>query len=447
MRGKRLYTNSFRDLAILSYPTFLSFFLQNLYSLVDIFWISRIGTEAIAAVSLASIVTFVVFTLSQTIGVGTTAYISQFKGRGDWDNIREFSAEALSLSVYGGILFALPVIIFPSYIMFAMGARGEVISLGASYLVPLALFTPLFMLSFAVNAVFRATGDTFTPMVILATSNLLNIILDPIFIFTLKMGIKGAAIATGISYTVAFLYGLYKLVKFLGVNPFKPHEPDLNLGWKILKVGIPSGVQFTIMSLTMFVILRIVATYGAGVVAAVGLVGRLLNFFRIPTMSLAISSSIVCGQYLGMEKWKEAEKTVIKTLIINELIIISLIAIVFPFAREMLTIFTKDPEVLHHGAIVFRFFMAAQLFVAINITISSSFRAAGDTMPPLYVSMGRLLLLAIMAPILGKFFALMGIWESIIISSFISSILSITFFVKRDWKKRAVTRHFAMNSK
>ncbi|HHE04774.1 MAG TPA: hypothetical protein ENL19_01770, partial [candidate division WOR-3 bacterium] len=95
MRGKRLYTNSLRDLFYLSLPTFLSFFLQNLYSLVDIFWISKLGTDAIAAISLASIATFIVFTLSQTIAVGTTAYVSQFKGKKDWDNIREFSTQSL----------------------------------------------------------------------------------------------------------------------------------------------------------------------------------------------------------------------------------------------------------------------------------------------------------------------------------------------------------------
>ncbi|MCD6454023.1 MAG: MATE family efflux transporter [Candidatus Aminicenantes bacterium] len=444
MRGKRLYTNSLRDLFYLSLPTFLSFFLQNLYSLVDIFWISKLGTDAIAAISLASIATFIVFTLSQTIAVGTTAYVSQFKGKKDWDNIREFSTQSLSLAVYGGILLAIPIIVYPKIIMVIMGAKAQVINIGSSYLVPLAFFIPMFMISFAINAVFRATGDTYTPMVILTTSNLLNIILDPIFIFTFKMGVKGAAIATGISYSIAFLYGLYKLIKFLEINPFKPHRPDFSLGWKILKVGIPSGIQFTIMSLTMFVLLRIVASYGSEVVAAVGIVGRLLNFLRIPTMGFAISASIVCGQYLGMENFKEAEKTIIKTIILNEIVIITLLALIFPYGEQILLLFSKDPAVLKPGIEVFRFFMLTQLFVAINITISSSFRAAGDTLPPLYISIVRLILLSIIAPVLGKLFSLRGIWEALVISAFLSSILSLIFFIKRDWKKRAVTIGFKM---
>jgi len=429
---------------MLSTPTFFSFLLQNLYSIVDIFWISRLGTNAIAAVSLASILSFMVFTLSQTIAVGTTAYVSQFKGKGNWKSIRDFSSQSLSLSFYGGVIFTLIALAFPNQLMIIMGGKGEVVSLGSAYIVYVSAFIPFFMLNFAVNAVFRATGDTFTPMVILMGSNILNIILDPIFIFTLKLGVKGAALATGISYTLAFLYGLGKLVKFLEAKTFEPHKPNLKLGWKILKVGIPSGIQFTIMSLTIFIILRIVAGYGSSVIAAVGITGRLMQFVQIPILSLAISSSIVCGQYLGMENGKEAERTVKKTLFINEIIMIGLIIIIFPLAKELMGIFSKETAVVKNGVALLKFFIIARIFVSINITISSSFRASGDTMPPLYVSIGRIIFLSALAPILAHYFGLAGIWASLVVSSFLSSIISITFFLKRDWKARAVTRKFAM---
>ncbi len=438
MRGKRFYSNSFKDLAVLSVPTFISFSLQNLYALVDIFWISRLGVSPVAAVSLASVVNFVVFTVSQTIAVGATAYVSQFKGKKDWGRILEFSSQAISLSLYSGLLLALLVFLFPSPAMGIMGAKGDVRTLGVEYLLALAPFIVFFTLNFGINSLFRATGDTFTPMFILAISNLTNIVLDPIFIFVLKMGVKGAAIATGISYALAFLYGLFKLTRFLGANPFLPHKPDFALAGKILKVGLPSGIQFTLMSLTMIVMLRIVAGFGKGVIAAVGIAGRIMHFVQIPVMSLAISSTIVAGQYLGMGREKEAEKTVIKVLGINMAVMASAVLLLFPVSGGLMGVFSR--EIVSVGARVLRFFLVGQIFVSINVSISSAFRASGDTMPPLYVSLGRIALLLALAPFLARAMGLDGIWYAMVLSAFISSIISVSFFLKRDWKARAVSK-------
>jgi len=438
LRGKRFYSNSFRDLFILSLPTFVSFTLQNLYALVDIFWISRLGTSAIAAVSLASVVNFVIFTVSQTIAVGATAYVSQFKGKRDWEKIRDFSAQAISLSLYSGILLALLVFAFPREAMGLMGARGEVISLGTSYLLALAPFIPFFTLNFGINSLFRATGDTFTPMFILILSNVTNIVLDPLLIFYFKMGVKGAALATGISYALAFAYGLYRLAKLLGTNPFLPHKPDLPLAGKILRVGLPSGIQFTLMSLTMIVLLRIVAGYGKEVVAAVGVAGRIMHFVQIPIMSLAISSTIVAGQFLGMGREREAERTVLKVLLTNVALMGATVLVLFPLAPRLMGFFSR--EIVARGAEVLRFFLLAQIFVAVNVSISSAFRASGDTLPPLYVSMGRVGLLVALAPFLSRFLSLTGIWYAMVISAFLSSVLSLIFFTRRNWKARSVSK-------
>ncbi len=438
MRGKRFYSNSFRDLFVLSLPTFVSFSLQNLYALVDIFWISRLGTSAIAAVSLASVVNFIIFTVSQTIAVGATAYVSQLKGKKNWEGILSFSAQAISLALYSGLLLSILVFLFPAQAMRLMGARGEVINLGRAYLLALAPFIVFFTLNFAINSLFRATGDTFTPMFILIISNLTNIILDPILIFGMKMGVKGAAVATGISYALAFSYGLLKLIRLLGANPFIPHHPDLSLAGKILKVGLPSGIQFTLMSLTMIVLLRIVAGYGKAVVAAVGVAGRIMHFVQIPLMSLAISSTIVAGQYLGMGEEKEAERTVLKILFTNVVLMGIMVLLIFPLAPPLMGFFSK--EITTSGAEVLRFFLLAQVFVAVNVSISSAFRASGDTLPPLYVSMGRVSLLIALAPALSHFFSLRGIWYAMVTSAFLSSLLSLIFFIKRNWKARAVSR-------
>ncbi len=438
MRGKRFYTHSFKDLLILSLPTFVSFSLQNLYALVDIFWISRLGTSAIAAVSLASVVNFIIFTVSQTIAVGATAYVSQLKGKKHWEGILNFSAQAISLALYSGLVLSILVFLFPAQAMRIMGARGEVINLGRVYLLALAPFIAFFTLNFAINSLFRATGDTFTPMFILILSNVTNIVLDPILIFGLKMGVKGAAVATGISYGLAFSYGLVRLIRLLGANPFVPHRPDLSLAGKILKVGLPSGIQFTLMSLTMIVLLRIVAGYGKEIVAAVGVAGRIMHFVQIPLMSLAISSTIVAGQYLGMGEEKEAERTVLKILFTNVVLMSLMVLLIFPLAPRLMGLFSK--EIALSGAEVLRFFLLAQIFVAVNVSISSAFRASGDTLPPLYVSIGRVSLLIALAPTLSRFLSLRGIWYAMVLSAFLSSLLSLIFFAKRDWKARAVSK-------
>ena len=423
---------------VLSVPTFVSFTLQNLYALVDIFWISRLGTSQIAAVSLASVVNFLVFTVSQTIAVGATAYVSQFKGKRDWGKILEFSTQAISLSLYSGLALAILVFAFPLPAMKLMGAKGSVASQGVSYLLALAPFIVFFTLNFGINSLFRATGDTFTPMFILVLSNITNMVLDPIFIFGLKMGVKGAAVATGISYALSFAYGLFKLAKLLGANPFIPHKPDLKLAGKILRVGLPSGIQFTLMSLTMIVMLRIVAGYGKEVIAAVGVAGRIMHFVQIPIMSLAISSTIVAGQYLGMGKEKEAEKTVLKVVGINVAVMGIMVLLLFPMSESLMGLFSK--EIARIGAEVLRFFLVGQIFVAVNVSLSSAFRASGDTMPPLYVSLGRVTLLLILAPLLSRAMALRGIWYAMVLSAFISSLISATFFAKRDWKAKAVSK-------
>ncbi len=438
-RIKRKYTESYRDLFILSIPTLISYLLQNLYSLADIFWISRLGTSPVAAVSLSAIVGFIVFTASQLLAVGTMAFVSQLKGQDRWGTLKGVVNQALMLSVIFGVLLAFLVYVGARPMIMIMGGRGEVLHHALRYIKFFAIGVLFYIMSFVVNAIFRAAGDTLSPMIFLLISNVTNIILDPIFIFVLQLGVAGAALATAFSQFIAAAYGLLKLKKVLGKRIFFLRKPDLSLIWKIVKIGIPSGIQFTLMSLTMVVLLRIVAFFGDASVAAVGIASRIVHFIQVIPLSISISASIIVGQFLGMREFERAKRTVKRALWANEFITVISLILIWSAAYFIMRLFTYDPEVVSAGEKFLRFFMLSQVFVVVNITFSSAFRASGDTMPPLYVAIVRMIGLVLLSLPLARVYSLEGIWYALVLSSAFSSMASFSFFQWRHWCERAVT--------
>ncbi len=441
-RIKRTYTESYRDLFFLSIPTLVSFLLQNLYSLADIFWISRLGTAPVAAVSLSGIVVFVVFTASQFLSVGTMAFVSQLKGQKRWGSLKGVVSQVLAMALSFGAVLSVLVYLLAKPAIYIMGGRGQVLSLAITYIRVFSFGALFFILSFVVNAVFRAAGDTLSPMVFLLLSNLTNIVLDPIFIFLLGLGVAGAALATVVAQLLAAGYGLVKLRLVLGKRVFLFRRPDLSLMGKIVKIGLPSGVQFTLMGLSMLVLLRIVVFFGDAAVAAVGIASRVVHFIQVFPMAISISASIIVGQFLGMKAFEKARRTVKKALAANELISLLFLVLIWASSSKIMNFFTRDVAVSSIGAEFLRYFMLSQLFIVANITFSAAFRASGDTLPPMYVAMLRMGVLVALSLALAKSFALKGILIALVISAAFSSAAAYSFFRWRHWCQRAVTlRH------
>ncbi|MEA3506251.1 MAG: MATE family efflux transporter, partial [Elusimicrobiota bacterium] len=342
----------------LSYPIIISNIMQVFYNLADTAWLGVLGKEAVAAMAFIFPIVFFVISIGLGVGIAGSIFVSQYEGAGRTDKVNYAAAQTLSITFILAVIFSILGYFFSPALIRLLGAGPKVVPLAVSYLK--VLFPGLiFMFSFFIfNAIMRGWGDTITPMKIMVASNLVNIALDPVFIFGIgpspRMGVSGAALATVISRLLASAIGIYILFK--GKQALTLHIKYLKPNWvmakKIFKLGWPATLEHSMRSAGSMALTSLVAAFGTVYVAAYSIGTRIFSMFIMP--SLAVSMGVVAGvgQSLGAGLEKRARIITLKMggLII---VIVGILALFFHIGSAgVVRIFLKagDKEVLDAAA-------------------------------------------------------------------------------------------------
>jgi len=387
-----------KNLIKLSLPTSLSFALQSFYDMVDMMWIGRISAFAIAGVTIFSTVFWMVLVLNEIIGTSSVSLITQSYGRNDMERTRRVLEQTLTFKMLVAVISAIIIAIILEPLLWFFSKDEKVIQSALEYGYIRIFFLPIMFASYSVNTALRCLGDAKTPMKIMIISSIINIVLDPIFMFKrvpfinipgLNMGVFGAALATVIATIIAFLLGFYVLIK--GQSSIKISLKGLlKLDWeidkKLLTIGLPTGVEVLMRNLSSMITLKFVSVYGTDAVAAMGIGSKLIHLAFTPISGVSISSSAMVGQALGSEQVDVAEKTANISAKLNIIVlsIFSAIAILVP--QWFMKLFTDEKSVIETGIPMIRVLIPSIILTGWSLGLGSVFSGSGHNTPYLLSS-------------------------------------------------------------
>jgi len=435
------------NIAYLAFPLMLSYALHTTQSIIDMFWVGRLGSVAIAAVAMSTTVVMVLVTLIFGISTGTVALVSQNIGARRQKEADVVASQSIILSLISSVIIAIIGFLAVERLFQILGAQPEVISAGTGYLRILLLGGAAMFILFVGNALLQGSGDVVIPMIAIIIANVLNIILDPIFIFGIDriglpgMGTKGAALASVISQIIACVFILRVLCKGHSHVHIRLKEFRLKLKvmFQILKIGIPSSLQMFFRALMALVMMSIVASFSTNAVAAYGIGMRLQMVCLMPAFALGTTAATLVGQNLGAGKISQARKSALVATGLDLIIMISIGIMFFTFAPGIISIFDKNKEVILIGSRYLRITALFYSFIAFSVVLNRALGGAGDTLVPMLISFVSLWLVQIpLAFILPRFFGLGldGVWWAVAVAFTVNGLLTLIWFQIGYWKKR-----------
>jgi putative MATE family efflux protein len=435
------------QLVSLSWPIILAFIMQTSYNIVDIFWVGKLGATAIAAVSLSGTVFYIILAIGQIIGSGTVALVSQSFGAQLYDRMHDIVKQSLLITLITACVVGIIGYTASKGIVSLLGGKGDVLILGEKYLRIVSIGFIFQLLSFSINYAFRGTGDMIVPMIIVAVATVINIVLDPLLILGIgifpTMGVEGAALATSIAKCASFLIGLGFL--WAGRSKLKLRILDQwHLEAKIIKslltVGVPAGLSYGFMFLSVMSVFRIVASFGDQPLAALGIGQRVLQFAGLPVVGIGVATTTMIGQSLGAHNSERATQ-VSGVAILASMVIMAIFSILFFLnASGIMTIFTDDRLVILHGVHFLNIVSFYLVFSGLTTTITGIFRGAGDMVPPMVAGLFKLFLLVGLALIFSQWLMrnVEGIWWAMVISYSIEGALMLRFYQSGRWRRKGM---------
>jgi putative MATE family efflux protein len=432
-----------RAIFLLAIPMTLEMMMESLFAIVDIFFVSKIGVNAIAVVGLTESILTITYSLGWGLAMGTTAMIARRVGEQD----NERASIAAVQSIYLAFIISIPImfagIFFSEDLLKLMGASEMLIDECSGY-TKIALGSNLIViLLFLINGIFRGAGDATLAMRTLVIANSLNIVLDPLFIFGVgpfpELGVQGAAVATAIGRTSGIVYQLYHLNKGKGL--IKIHKNNWQFKSEIIfrLVKLSSGVtaQFIISSASWIFLMRIMSTFGSMALAGYTVAIRIVIFTLLPAWGFSNAAATMVGQNLGANQPERAEKSVWRTGYFNMLFMGSVMIIFFAFGNNIASFFSEEKEVVGNAAECLRIFAMGYLFYAFGMVLVQSFNGAGDTRTPTIMNlfvfwMFQIPLAYTLAIVLN--FGSAGVYYSIVIAEAIFSVVGYFLFKRGVWK-------------
>lgn len=376
-----------RAVFLLAIPMILELSLESVFAVVDMFFVGKLGGNAIATVGLTESVLTIIYSISIGLSTGTAAIVARRIGEKNPEAAAKAGAQSL---VIAGILItitSLTGIFFAGNILKAMGASAEVIAEGTTFAQIMLGGSAAIFLLFLLNGIFRGAGNAAMAMRSLWIASIINIILCPIFIHF--FGLKGAAIATTIGRSTGVLYQCYHLFKGSGALKFykKYFTYDGEIVKAILKIAWSATFQFIIASGSWIVLTRLVAeTGGTNASAGYQITFRNIIFFILPAWGFSNAAATLVGQNLGAKKFDRAEASVKLTMKYNFYLMAVVTLLFFFFSEPIIRIFTKDPAVIPYGVLSLQILGSGYIFYGISMVLTQSLNGAGDTKTPTFVN-------------------------------------------------------------
>lgn len=407
--------------------------IQSLYNLVDSFYIGKINEAAFSAISIAFPIQNIMVGIAVGTGVGMNALISKHLGEKDFKRANLVAENGLFLAIIYSLTFFILSRILPALYLSSQTPEIQVIDYGVSYLkivmgLSLGIFFQIFM-----ERVLQSTGRSVLTMMTQLIGAVLNIILDPIFIFGKfglpAMGVSGAAIATVIGQMVGACSGFLFQYKFNKELTIKKPSVTLDIIKDIFKVGVPSTITFTIQSFTIYILNGMLSKISTSAVAALGAYFKVQSFVFMPVLGLNNGMVPIVAYNYGARNKERILETIKLALKVVILMTIAVAAFIFIFPKEILSIFSATGDMLKIGIPMLRICAGSYIFAGISIVGSSVFQAFGNGLLPLLDSILRQIIILIpFAYFALKYFTINEIWYGYIIAEF-ASVIFVTYFM------------------
>jgi putative MATE family efflux protein len=436
-----------RAIFLLAVPMVLEMLMESLFGIVNAFWVSRLGRDALATVGLTESMLTVVFSICIGLSMGTTATVARRVGEKRLEAAGEAAAQSIILGVIVSLVIGAVGFTFAPQLLRAMGASPSVVATGAGY--PRIIYgsNVVIMLLFLNNAIFRGSGDASLAMRALWLGNLINLVLDPCFIFGLgffpQLGVKGSAVATTIGRGTAVAFQLWVMTRGTSRVPvrLKQFRPNFELMWRLVRISTGGMLQFLIATASWIAIVRIVSAFGSAAVAGYTVAVRIIVVAILPSWGMSNAAATLVGQNLGAGKPERAEKSVWKTGFVNMLFLAGVTLVFLLFAERLVGFFTTDPAILPYGVDCLRFISYGYVFYAWGMVVSQSFNGAGDTYTPTLLNLFCFWLFQIpLAYFLARHTSLgvRGVYLALMLAESLLALLSVAVFRMGRWKTKKV---------
>ncbi len=436
-----------RVIFLLAVPMILEMFMESLFAVVDIFFVSKIGTEAVAVVGLTESVLTIIYSLGFGLSMGATALVARRIGE---KNVRDASVAAVQ-AIYLGISISLLISVigffYSEHILHLMKASDSMIESGLGYMQWMLTGNIVITLLFLINGVFRGAGDAGIAMRSLWLANGINIVLDPLLIFGIwifpELGVKGAAVATTIGRGCGVLYQIYHLLNGKSIIHLKGNIFRIKTAIikKLALLASGTAGQFMIASASWIFLMRIMSGLGEEVLAGYTTAIRILIFTILPAWGISNAAATLVGQNLGAGLPERAEKSVWRTGYINMLFMGAVLVIFLVVPEPLLRFFTNEPAVIKEGVLCLRIVCLGYIAYGYEMVLANAINGSGDSKTPTIINFFGFWVVQIP---LAYFLSTMlnmhstGIYIAIPVSESLMAVALIIIFKRGKWKKQIV---------
>jgi putative MATE family efflux protein len=436
-----------RAILLLSIPMVLEMLMESVFAVVDVFFVARLGADAIATVGLTESMLTIIFTVALGLSIGATAMVSRRIGEQDAEGAARTAVQVMALGIIIAVALGITGALLAPRLLVLMGASPGVIAQGSNYTRVLLGGNISVMMLFLINAIFRGAGDAAIAMRVLWFANAINILLGPCFIFGLgpfpKLGVTGAAVATTIGRGTGALFAFSRLIRPGGrIHLTRRHlrlEPDVML--RLLRLSSSATLQVFIGMASWIGLIRIISGFGSAALAGYTIGMRVILFALLPSWGMSNAAATMVGQALGARKPERAERAVWKAGFYNTcfLGIVGLLFVIF--AGPIVRLFTSDSAVLPYGIDCLRIVACGFLFYAYGMVVTQSFNGAGDTFTPTLINLFVFWFWEIpLAYALAIPFGLgpRGAFLAVTISFSLFAVVSVLIFRRGRWKTHKI---------
>jgi putative MATE family efflux protein len=436
-----------RAILLLAIPMVLEMVLESLFAVVDVFWVSRLGANAVATVGLTESVLTLVFAVGLGLGMSTTAMVARRIGEKDANGAAVAAVQAIFLGLIASLAMGIPFLLLAPRLLALMGASPEIIATGVNYTRIALGGSGVVMMLFLNNAIFRGAGDAAIAMRLLWVSNILNLILDPCLIFGLgpfpKLGVTGAALATFSGRGIGVLYQFYRLGKGTERLCILACHVRLQASvlWRLVRVSITGILQFLIGQASWIGLVRIVSLFGAPALAAYTIAIRIVIFAILPSWGLSNAAATLVGQNLGAGRPDRARSAVWRTGLWNMIFLGSVGIVFIVFAPWIIGLFTQDPAVVPVAIDCLRIFSCGNIAFAYGMVLMQAFNGAGDTLTPTYINLFGFWILEI--PLawwlaMHSFMHVNGVFVAVVVAQAVVVLIGLVLFRQGRWAKQRI---------
>jgi putative MATE family efflux protein len=421
-----------KTIYLVAAPTMIQMFLETSYHIIDAFWIGMIGPVALAAVASASFLLWMIFSCCALIEVGVNSLVAKYYGAGDPNSVNKTGVYGIRYGILISVFISIIGIpaIEPVYNL--MGLQPDVIDSAICFIIPCLIGLPFYTVGIACYAIFRGTGDSKTPLKILASTLIFNAVLAPLLIFGTgpfpELGIAGGAISTLIAELIATFISLIILKKKkLIVNiEGKFFEKDTII--EITKIGAPIAINGVIFCIVYLFLTRIISQFGTAPVAALGIGHRVESLGYCISVGFSIAATTLVGQNTGAKNYKRANAIAwqINWYATEVMLVISILILIF--RKNIAGLFTEDPAVIIAASGYLMAIGYTEIFLALEIVMEGVFSGKGNTLPFTLIGLPLNILRVPVAFLLADIYGIDGVWWTIGFSTALKGILLVLWF-------------------